>query len=101
MIELSEAEFVSLFTDYPSVRKAESGSPICPYCNNALSPAALEYYNRASEAGTDCCNIEIICDVCDKEIWRGGSWYPGIDTKDELLDVAAAVLSKQIPAGGE
>ena len=95
-IYLTEQEFAGLFAEYPSVRKAESGAPLCPYCGNALSPEALEFYNGSTEAGTDCCSIEITCDVCGKEIWRGGSWYPGIETREELIEVAADVLSSEV-----
>jgi len=94
MIELTQEEFNNLFKKYPQVRKAEAGEPCCPYCGNAFSPRNLAYYNGSTEAGTPYCNIEITCDVCNKEIWRGGSWYPGIEDKEELLIAAEEALDE-------
>ncbi len=96
MIVLTQEEFNGLFKKYPQVRKAEAGEPCCPYCSNALSPKSLEYWNQATEAGTPCCTIEITCDVCDKVIWRGGSWYPGIDDKEELIQETQELLDEKI-----
>jgi hypothetical protein len=96
MIILTEEEFNNLFTKYPQVRKAEAGKPCCPYCGNAFSPENLTYYNTSTEAGTPCCGIEITCDVCNKAIWRGGSWYPSIDDNEELLEVAEIALDREL-----
>lgn len=96
MIEITEAEFAALFAKYPAVRKAESGTPLCPYCSNALSPENLGFFNGATESGTGFCEIEITCDVCNRVIWEGASWYPGIDQKDELLEVTGEVLDMRI-----
>lgn len=96
MIVLTQEEFNNLFKKYPQVRKAVAGEPCCPYCGNALSPKNLEYWNRSTEAGTPCCFIEIECDVCNKVIWRGGSWYPSIDDREELMKEAQEVLDKEI-----
>ena len=91
-IILTEEEFAGIFTKYPHVRTGESGMPICPFCGNAFSSKNLEYYNVATLEGTPFCSIEITCDVCNKVIWRGDSWYPGIEDEDELIDVADKVL---------
>lgn len=92
MVELTQEEFNGLFAKHDVVRKAESGAPICPYCENALSATALAYWNGSTEAGTPFCELELGCDVCGNIIWRGGSWYPGIDDRAELLCEADALF---------
>jgi hypothetical protein len=34
--------------------------------------------------------------MCDKVIWRGGSWYPGIDDKEELIQETQELLDEKI-----
>jgi hypothetical protein len=75
MVELTQDEFTALFAEYPAIRTDDSGAPICPYCSNALSPESIDLMNGSTEDGTPYCNVEITCDVCGKDIWRGGSWH--------------------------
>jgi uncharacterized protein with PIN domain len=95
MIELTDEEFARLFAPYPQVERAESGVPSCPYCHDALSGRSLDYYNGATEAGTDYCTVEITCEACGRMIWRGGSWYPGVETRDELTHVVEDALADE------
>ena len=96
MITLSDDEFAALFRPYSEVPKTAAGMPTCPYCHQPLSPESLDYYNGATEYGTPFCDIEIACTSCHRTIWRGGSWYPGIEAADELASVAAEVLRDEI-----
>lgn len=95
-IRLTEQEFNDLFTQYPQVRKAENGQPECPYCGNGFTAAGLNYWNSVTDAGTDFCEIEIRCDVCDRVMWRGGSWYPRIEDERELSDFAEFILKHEM-----
>jgi uncharacterized protein with PIN domain len=92
MVELTQEEFNALFVEYPSVRRAESGAPICPYCSNPLSPEGVELLNGSTEYGTPFCNVEITCDVCGQEVWRGGSWHGGAYNKEEQLTAVEDAL---------
>jgi hypothetical protein len=94
MITLTQDEFNGLFKAYPKVRKAENGSPICPYCSNRLSAHGLKYWHVATW-GAPCCTIEISCDICHKVIWRGGTWWPKIEDKEELIEQADEVISEK------
>lgn len=45
-------------------------------------------WNCAStEAGTDFSTVDIICTLCGLEVVLIRSWYPWIETADELLSV--------------
>jgi hypothetical protein len=92
VITLTQDEFNSLFMAYPKVRKAKNGSPVCPYCSNGFSASGIKYWNAATEAGTPFCTIEISCDICHKVIWRGGTWWPWIEDKEELIEQADEVI---------
>ena len=92
-IELTEEEFAQLFKEYPKVYR--EGNVLCPYCSNPLSPKNLEYWETSTESGTPGSSIEITCDVCEKVIWRGNSWYPGIDNKEELKQVVEEIITKE------
>jgi len=87
MIELSQQEFKLLFQQYPQIRKTQNGAPRCPYCGNTFSPENIDYYNSCTESGTDCCEVEITCDVCQKVMWRGGAWK----NIENVLDLEEAV----------
>lgn len=99
MIYLTEDEFAELFIDYPQVR-VDSGSPLCPHCSNPFSPENLDYYNSCTEYGTECCAIEIKCDVCGHVIWRGGAWG-WVEDKSHLIDMTRDMLEGSIPNGPE
>ena len=94
-IHLSEDEFRALFAEFPKIRKASSGEPVCPHCANAFSPENVEYWNQSTEEGTECCEIEIRCDVCGNVAWRGGSWWPHIEDAEDLKAVAEEVLRRE------
>lgn len=91
-IIVSEEQFRSLFSKYPQVRKATTGDPVCPYCDNPLSPKALEAYELSTEYGTPFCDIRIECDVCGRTIWQGMSWHAGIDDADDVVVATADML---------
>lgn len=95
MIKLTEEEFNNLFKKYKQVRKADNGTPLCIYCGNPFSQENLRYHNDSTEVGTPNCTIEITCDVCHKVIWRGGSWYTGIDNNDDLIYVIEEAMENE------
>lgn len=99
MVELTQEEFTALFVEYPQIRKAESGAPICPYCGNALSAASLELWGGSTEYGTPFCNVDIDCDVCGKDIWRGGSWHGDAWSKEEQIQAIEDALYQSDYAG--
>jgi len=95
-IQLTEEEFREAFRPWDGVERTEAGMPTCPYCHTGLSPENLEHWNNVTEAGTPYCDIEIRCHHCTKVVLRGGSWWPGIETHQELRDVANEVISEEI-----
>ncbi len=98
-IELTDEEFNNLFKEQP-VQKNNDGTPLCPFCSYPFSSKNMEYYNGATEAGTECCNIQIDCDICKKTIWRGGAWME-IENKDELIEVLEESLDGERGDGWE
>jgi hypothetical protein len=99
MVELTQDEFTALFAEYPAVRKADSGSPICPYCSNALSPESIDLMNGSTEDGTPYCTVEITCDVCGKDIWRGGSWHGDAISHEERVKTPCHLSRRKLMSG--
>jgi len=65
----------------------ERGVSPCAVCGRELDMGDVAWNNAATEAGTGFTIVEIICQGCDTEAAKINSWYPGIDTFDELVYV--------------
>ena len=86
-VELTDDEFKALFAKRTQVRKGAAGEPLCPYCGNAFSKAALEFWDECNDSGTGYTHAVVECDVCGKVMWEGDSWGSAYD-----YESAAAVL---------
>jgi uncharacterized protein with PIN domain len=93
VIHLTQDEFNALFAARPNVAKNADGAPTCPYCDAPLTPRTLEYWEEATDAGTDYSMGQFHCDACHRTIWRGGNWHPCVADKDDLAQLAADILA--------
>lgn len=60
---------------------------VCPSCGRQIQLCDISWNNGATEAGTECCVIYIVCMACKKEINYIESWYPGITNEAELIEI--------------
>lgn len=65
----------------------ERGYAACPECGRHLDRGDIAWNGAITEAGTDHCFVEIQCQQCDAEVVSFYSWYPGIESLDELVYV--------------
>ena len=73
------------------------GMERCPACGKVVDRADVAWNNQDTEAGTPYATIEIICLKCGTSIAHLDTWYPSIDSFDELVDI----LEDELQKGGE
>lgn len=56
-------------------------------CGHYVGFGDIAWNNGSTEYGTDYTTVEIQCVACDREIAHIDSWYPSIESRDELLHV--------------
>jgi len=56
-------------------------------CGHAIGWGDIAWNNSSTEAGTDCCTVEIQCEACQREIAHFFSWYPHIEDNTDLVHV--------------
>lgn len=57
----------------------------CPECGTKIDRGHVAWNNASTEAGTECCSVEIECLKCGHEIGHWESWWPGIDGFEDLV----------------
>ena len=61
------------------------GKDSCPKCGRKIDRGDLSWNNSTTEAGTDYSVVECQCQECFSEVFMFHTWYPSIDTIEELI----------------
>lgn len=96
--QMSQCQFAELRRRFLGNRKATLDERLqlllakhrtrrCKECGHRIGWGDIAWSNGSTEVGTGYCSVEIQCAVCNHEIVYFNSWYPGIESRNELLYV--------------
>lgn len=77
--EEADAELHSILLEHHADR--------CNNCGREIDRGDVAWNGGSTEAGTPWSVLQITCQNCDTQIIHIDSWYPGIDSFSEFVDV--------------